>query len=104
MRGQRGGRALGRWSLTTAPRTVRHPPRAWHLAQPRRPLRAPRDWPRRPSPATMARPYWSTTRAPWGGGSHDTEALVSVRDALESNPERFAHVECFVPDMDERTS
>ncbi len=52
----------------------------------------------------MATPYWSTTRAPWGGGSHDTEALVSVRDALEPNPERFAHVECFVPDMDERTS
>ncbi|WP_411120626.1 hypothetical protein [Streptomyces sp. x-19] len=35
--------------------------------------------------------------------SHDTEALISVRDALELNPELFGHVECFVPDTDELT-
>ncbi|MFI9228957.1 hypothetical protein [Streptomyces rimosus] len=35
--------------------------------------------------------------------SHDTEALIAVRDALELNPELFAHVECFVPDTDELT-
>ncbi|MGW1836992.1 hypothetical protein [Streptomyces sp. NPDC002067] len=35
--------------------------------------------------------------------SHDTEALISVRDALELSPDRFGHVECFVPDTDELT-
>lgn len=35
--------------------------------------------------------------------SHDTEALISVRDALELNPDLYGHVECYVPDTDELT-
>ncbi|MFI5617482.1 hypothetical protein [Streptomyces sp. NPDC051567] len=35
--------------------------------------------------------------------SHDTESLISVRDALALDPERFGHVEFFVPDTDELT-
>lgn len=35
--------------------------------------------------------------------SHDTEALVAVRDALALAPEVYGHVECFVPDSDELT-
>ncbi|MFJ9158661.1 hypothetical protein ACIRPS_17880 [Streptomyces griseoviridis] len=35
--------------------------------------------------------------------SHDTESLISVRDALELNPDLYGHVECFVPDTDELT-
>ncbi|MFI5942228.1 hypothetical protein ACIBCB_18490 [Streptomyces uncialis] len=35
--------------------------------------------------------------------SHDTEALVAVRDALALNPDVYEHVECFVPDTDELT-
>ncbi|QPB09871.1 exonuclease [Streptomyces phage Sentinel] len=33
--------------------------------------------------------------------SHDTEALIAVKDAADLNPDRFAHVEFFVPDTDE---
>jgi hypothetical protein len=33
--------------------------------------------------------------------SHDTESLIAVKDAADLNPERFAHVEFFVPDTDE---
>ncbi|MFI2672558.1 hypothetical protein ACH5AU_23860 [Streptomyces albidoflavus] len=35
--------------------------------------------------------------------SHDTEALVAVRDALALNPEEYGHVEFYVPDNDELT-
>jgi hypothetical protein len=33
--------------------------------------------------------------------SHDTESLIAVKDAADLNPERFGHVEFFVPDTDE---
>ncbi|WAB08748.1 MRE11 double-strand break endo/exonuclease [Streptomyces phage Andris] len=33
--------------------------------------------------------------------SHDTESLIAVKDAAELNPERFGHVEFYVPDTDE---
>ncbi|WP_420312524.1 hypothetical protein ACOB87_37800 [Streptomyces sp. YS-B37] len=33
--------------------------------------------------------------------SHDTESLIAVKDAAELNPDRFDHVEFFVPDTDE---
>jgi hypothetical protein len=36
--------------------------------------------------------------------SHDTEALISVKDATDLSPERFGHVEYFVPDSDELTT
>ncbi|MFJ8583583.1 hypothetical protein ACIRD2_02845 [Streptomyces sp. NPDC093595] len=35
--------------------------------------------------------------------SHDTESLICVRDALALAPERFGHVEFYVPDTDELT-
>ncbi|AKY03727.1 exonuclease [Streptomyces phage Lannister] len=35
--------------------------------------------------------------------SHDTESLIAVKDAADLNPERFGHVEFFVPDTDELT-
>ncbi|MEU2854111.1 hypothetical protein [Streptomyces syringium] len=35
--------------------------------------------------------------------SHDTESLIAVKDALDMAPEKFGHVECFVPDTDELT-
>ncbi len=35
--------------------------------------------------------------------SHDTEALIAVKDAADLNPERFGHVEFFVPETDEMT-
>ena len=35
--------------------------------------------------------------------SHDTESLVSVRDALAVHPDRYGHVEFYVPDTDELT-
>jgi hypothetical protein len=35
--------------------------------------------------------------------SHDTESLIAVKDAVDLNPERFGHVEFFVPDTDELT-
>jgi hypothetical protein len=35
--------------------------------------------------------------------SHDTESLICVRDALALAPERFDHVEFYVPDTDELT-
>ncbi|KUN08569.1 hypothetical protein AQI95_09440 [Streptomyces yokosukanensis] len=35
--------------------------------------------------------------------SHDTESLISVRDALALGAERFSHVEFYVPDTDELT-
>jgi hypothetical protein len=33
--------------------------------------------------------------------SHDTESLIAVKDAADLNPERFGHVEFYVPDTDE---
>jgi hypothetical protein len=33
--------------------------------------------------------------------SHDTESLIAVKDAADLNPQRFGHVEFFVPDTDE---
>ncbi|AFV51361.1 exonuclease [Streptomyces phage phiCAM] len=33
--------------------------------------------------------------------SHDTESLIAVKDAADLSPERFGHVEFFVPDTDE---
>ncbi|MEX1655487.1 hypothetical protein ABZ960_20260 [Streptomyces pseudovenezuelae] len=33
--------------------------------------------------------------------SHDTESLIAVKDAAELNPDRFGHVEFYVPDTDE---
>ncbi|MFD7677561.1 hypothetical protein [Streptomyces sp. NPDC060187] len=33
--------------------------------------------------------------------SHDTESLIAVKDAAELNPDRFDHVEFYVPDTDE---
>ncbi|MFJ3775198.1 hypothetical protein ACIPX0_26230 [Streptomyces sp. NPDC090075] len=33
--------------------------------------------------------------------SHDTESLIAVKDAVDLAPERFAHVEFYVPDTDE---
>ncbi|MEU9791104.1 hypothetical protein AB0E27_10765 [Streptomyces sparsogenes] len=35
--------------------------------------------------------------------SHDTESLIAVKDAADLNPERFGHVEFYVPDTDELT-
>ncbi|MFE0964032.1 MULTISPECIES: hypothetical protein [Streptomyces] len=35
--------------------------------------------------------------------SHDTESLIAVKDAADLNPDRFAHVEFYVPDTDELT-
>ncbi|MGM9381143.1 hypothetical protein [Streptomyces antibioticus] len=35
--------------------------------------------------------------------SHDTESLIAVKDAADLNPDRFGHVEFFVPDTDELT-
>ncbi|WP_438470822.1 hypothetical protein [Streptomyces asiaticus] len=35
--------------------------------------------------------------------SHDTESLIAVKDAADLAPERFGHVEFFVPDTDELT-
>ncbi|AKY03651.1 hypothetical protein SEA_IZZY_44 [Streptomyces phage Izzy] len=35
--------------------------------------------------------------------SHDTESLIAVKDAAELNPDRFSHVEFYVPDTDELT-
>ncbi|MGC4928102.1 hypothetical protein [Streptomyces sp. DT117] len=35
--------------------------------------------------------------------SHDTESLIAVRDALALTPEKFGHVEFYVPDTDELT-
>lgn len=35
--------------------------------------------------------------------SHDTESLIAVADAAALNPERFGHVEFYVPDTDELT-
>ncbi|GFH35848.1 hypothetical protein [Streptomyces pacificus] len=35
--------------------------------------------------------------------SHDTESLISVRDALALDAERFGHIEFYVPDTDELT-
>jgi len=35
--------------------------------------------------------------------SHDTESLIAVRDAAALAPEKFGHVEFFVPDTDELT-
>ncbi|MFE9924239.1 hypothetical protein ACFYQA_22455 [Streptomyces sp. NPDC005774] len=35
--------------------------------------------------------------------SHDTESLIAVKDAADLNPERFGHVEFFVPATDELT-
>ncbi|MDX3525046.1 hypothetical protein P1P75_00900 [Streptomyces sp. ID05-39B] len=35
--------------------------------------------------------------------SHDTESLIAVKDAADLNPERFSHVEFYVPDTDELT-
>ncbi|QDP44248.1 exonuclease [Streptomyces phage Celia] len=35
--------------------------------------------------------------------SHDTESLIAVADAAGLNPERFSHVEFFVPETDELT-
>ncbi|MET8111152.1 hypothetical protein [Streptomyces prasinus] len=33
--------------------------------------------------------------------SHDTESLIAVKDAADLNPDRFGHVEFYVPDTDE---
>jgi hypothetical protein len=33
--------------------------------------------------------------------SHDTESLIAVKDAADLSPERFGHVEFYVPDTDE---
>jgi predicted phosphodiesterase len=33
--------------------------------------------------------------------SHDTESLIAVKDAADLSPDRFGHVEFFVPDTDE---
>ncbi|MFG2170332.1 hypothetical protein ACGFMO_02930 [Streptomyces niveus] len=35
--------------------------------------------------------------------SHDTESLIAVKDAADLNPERFGHVEFYVPDTHELT-
>ncbi|MFB8350965.1 hypothetical protein [Streptomyces niveus] len=35
--------------------------------------------------------------------SHDTESLIAVKDAADLNPDRFSHVEFYVPDTDELT-
>ncbi|AWY07610.1 hypothetical protein SEA_YOSIF_46 [Streptomyces phage Yosif] len=35
--------------------------------------------------------------------SHDTESLIAVKDAADLSPERFGHVEFYVPDTDELT-
>lgn len=35
--------------------------------------------------------------------SHDTESLIAVADAAQLNPDRFGHVEFFVPETDEMT-
>ncbi|MGW1040070.1 hypothetical protein [Streptomyces sp. NPDC002547] len=35
--------------------------------------------------------------------SHDTESLIAVKDAADLNPQRFGHVEFYVPDTDELT-
>jgi hypothetical protein len=35
--------------------------------------------------------------------SHDTESLIAVKDAADLNPDRFRHVEFYVPDTDELT-
>jgi hypothetical protein len=35
--------------------------------------------------------------------SHDTESLIAVKDAADLNPERFGHVEFYVPQTDEMT-
>lgn len=35
--------------------------------------------------------------------SHDTESLIAVSDAAALNPERFGHVEFYVPESDEMT-
>src|SRR5690606_33659020 len=35
--------------------------------------------------------------------SHDIESLIAVKDAADLNPERFGHVEFYVPDTDELT-
>lgn len=35
--------------------------------------------------------------------SHDTESLIAVKDAADLNPDRFGHVEFYVPDTDELT-
>ncbi|WP_031513752.1 hypothetical protein [Streptomyces sp. NRRL F-5123] len=35
--------------------------------------------------------------------SHDTESLIAVKDASDLHPERFGHVEFYVPDTDELT-
>ncbi|MGW0861326.1 hypothetical protein [Streptomyces sp. NPDC002611] len=35
--------------------------------------------------------------------SHDTESLIAVKDAADLTPDRFGHVEFYVPDTDELT-
>ncbi|MCS0601073.1 hypothetical protein NX794_07490 [Streptomyces sp. LP11] len=35
--------------------------------------------------------------------SHDVESLIAVKDAVDLNPDKFGHVEFYVPDSDELT-